>query len=130
MLRQRWIAAAIGLVALLAGRAPADLVAPTVTGGGGVLPNGSVVTIGEFATAAISGPLDDAEQGAVPCWFADCAGDVNGDAEVDLDDLAILLTNFGTPGGAERVDGDLDGDGDVDISDLAVLLTLFGTVCA
>lgn len=58
-----------------------------------------------------------------------CAGDVNDDRTVDLQDLAILLANFGMTGGATLEDGDLDGDGDVDLQDLADLLALFGTTC-
>ena len=58
-----------------------------------------------------------------------CAGDVNGDNKVDLQDLATLLSNFGTPSGATLQDGDLDGDGDVDLQDLANLLSAFGTNC-
>lgn len=53
-------------------------------------------------------------------------GDVDGDGDVDLTDLAFLLTNFGLQSGATRGQGDLDGDGDVDLVDLATLLTNFG----
>ncbi|MFN0135392.1 MAG: hypothetical protein ACKVS9_04655 [Phycisphaerae bacterium] len=58
-----------------------------------------------------------------------CPGDVDSDNDVDLTDLATLLTNFGTPSGMTRAQGDLDGDGDVDLSDLAALLANFGRTC-
>lgn len=58
-----------------------------------------------------------------------CPGDLNGDGEVGLTDLATLLSNFGTPSGATAEMGDLDGDGDVDLSDLATLLANFGATC-
>lgn len=58
-----------------------------------------------------------------------CPGDLNGDGEVGLADLAALLAHFGVPDGATFEDGDLDGDGDVDISDLAILLANFGATC-
>lgn len=58
-----------------------------------------------------------------------CPGDLNGDNTVDLTDLSILLSHFGTAGGAGLSDGDLTGDGAVDLSDLAALLAGFGTVC-
>ncbi len=54
-------------------------------------------------------------------------GDVNGDCVVDLTDLAILLSEYGTSGGG--VQADLDGDGDVDLSDLAIMLAVYGTFC-
>lgn len=57
---------------------------------------------------------------------------VGGDCDVDITDLATLLSNFGTASGALRRDGDIDplaGDGDVDITDLAEMLADFGAVC-
>ena len=59
-----------------------------------------------------------------------CPGDLDGDGGVGLSDLATLLSNFGTPAGANPEDGDLDGDGDVDLSDLANLLSNFGSICS
>jgi len=59
----------------------------------------------------------------------DCPGDLDGDLDIDLEDLTVLLSNFGTPSGATREDGDVDGDGDVDLSDLTVLLAAYGTMC-
>ena len=58
-----------------------------------------------------------------------CPGDLDGDLDVDLSDLAQLLAHYGTPSGATYEEGDLDGDGDVDLSDLAALLAVYGTVC-
>ena len=61
----------------------------------------------------------------VPQQGSGCAGDVDGDGDVDQADLGALLANFGqqVPPGTG---GDLDGDGDVDQSDLGVLLGDFG----
>lgn len=58
-----------------------------------------------------------------------CPGDLDGDGAVGLQDLAIVLSNFGIPGGATSEQGDLDADGDVDLQDLAVLLANFGDLC-
>jgi hypothetical protein len=58
-----------------------------------------------------------------------CFGDLDGDNDVDLSDLAQLLANYGTTNGAAYEDGDLDEDGDVDLSDLAALLAVYGTTC-
>ena len=44
-------------------------------------------------------------------------GDLNGDGQVDLIDLSILLSSYGADAG-----GDLDGDGATTIRDLAILL--------
>ena len=58
-----------------------------------------------------------------------CYGDLDGDNDIDLADLAQLLSNYGTPSGAVYEDGDLDADGDVDLADLAALLAVYGTTC-
>ena len=58
-----------------------------------------------------------------------CPGDLDGDGDVDLTDLATLLSNYGMTSGATYEDGDLDGDEDVDLSDLAALLAVYGTTC-
>ncbi len=52
-------------------------------------------------------------------------GDLDGDDDVDLSDLAALLGNFGLTG-VTPADGDLDADGDVDLTDLSTLLGNFG----
>lgn len=49
-------------------------------------------------------------------------GDLDGDADVDLNDLGALATYYG--GGAG---GDCDGDGDTDLADLGLLSTYYGT---
>jgi len=54
-------------------------------------------------------------------------GDLDGDADVDMSDLAILLAHYGMTQGATYWMGDINGDGDVDLSDLAWLLSNYGT---
>lgn len=57
------------------------------------------------------------------------AGDLNYDDDVDLQDLATMLANFGRPDAQSIEDGDIDGNGKVDLQDLALLLASFGTTC-
>jgi hypothetical protein len=52
------------------------------------------------------------------------AGDFDGDGDVDLSDLAFLLSDYGCAGG--DCPGDIDGDGDTDLADLAILLANYG----
>ena len=56
-----------------------------------------------------------------------CGGDLDGDGDVDLSDLAQLLSHYGATSGATHADGDVDGDGDVDLADLAALLSSYGS---
>lgn len=99
---------------------------------------GIVVTYGLQAAVDISpdgrtiagmgyGP-DDHQQPWLARLGAKCPGDVNLDRQIDLDDLSVILANFGLfP--AERQHGDLDLDRDVDLSDLAFVLSGFGLQC-
>jgi len=57
-----------------------------------------------------------------------CLGDLDGNGTVELDDLSILLHNFGSTS-ATPDQGDLDGDGRVVLADLALLLWAFGNTC-
>ena len=52
-------------------------------------------------------------------------GDANQDGKVDVNDLTIVLSNFGRTG-MTWSQGDFIGDGKVDINDLTILLTNFG----
>jgi len=53
-------------------------------------------------------------------------GDFTLDGDVDLDDLTILGTHYGSTGGETWATGDLDGDGDVDLDDLTILGSHYG----
>lgn len=101
----------------------ADFVAPTATVQ--MRFNASDQNIDSNVEAA----LDDFHVFTASCEGGGCAGDLDGDHSVNIADLAILLANFGTAGGATPNMGDSDGDGDVDLTDLAALLNRFGSGC-
>ncbi len=49
-------------------------------------------------------------------------GDLDGDGDVDFQDMVLLLASFNRDDG-----GDLDGDGDTDFDDLVILLANYGS---
>ncbi|MBN2294469.1 MAG: SUMF1/EgtB/PvdO family nonheme iron enzyme [Pirellulales bacterium] len=53
-------------------------------------------------------------------------GDATGDGKVDVSDLGVLASNYGTTSGAEWDEGDFTGEGAVDVSDLGVLASHYG----
>lgn len=53
-----------------------------------------------------------------------CDGDLNGDRQIDLSDLALMLSSFGA-----NQEGDIDADGATGLTDLAILLSRFGSTC-
>jgi hypothetical protein len=59
----------------------------------------------------------------------DCPGDLDCDNDVNINDLADLLSNYGLTAGATYAQGDLDDDGDVELDDLGALLGVYGTGC-
>jgi hypothetical protein len=79
------------------------------------VPMGSPLTVAPGTTGYVSASVTN----PVP-------GDLDGDGDVDLSDLAQLLSHYGMTSGAQYEDGDIDGDGDVDLSDLGALLANYG----
>lgn len=62
------------------------------------------------------------------CTEPGCDGpDLNRDCLVDLADLSLLLSHFGSPG--DPNDGDIDGDGGVNLADLGIILQAYGRDC-
>ena len=53
-------------------------------------------------------------------------GDANLDGRVNVNDLTIVLANFGQTAGVTWATGDFIGDGRVNVNDLTILLSHFG----
>ena len=68
------------------------------------------------------------DMGAYEFQGETCFGDLDGDDDIDLSDLAVLLPNYGHTG-TVYTDGDLDRDEDVDLEDLSALLSVYRTTC-
>ncbi|MHB1033640.1 MAG: dockerin type I repeat-containing protein [Pirellulales bacterium] len=54
------------------------------------------------------------------------SGDTDKDGNVDIFDVAVIQTKYGTTTGATWADGDFDGNGTVDIFDVALLQVQYG----
>lgn len=91
----------------------------------GVSTNTDSVT-GEWYPAPEQGAVATLTVTGTPAGGA--VGDVDGDGDVDITDLAMLLTSFGacTGDAAYLADADFDSSGCVDLGDLAALLGNFG----
>lgn len=72
---------------------------------------------------AITGTLDFARVGV---GYQICPGDIDDDLDVDLTDLSLLLSVYGSVGSNPA---DLDCDDDVDLTDLSMLLAHYGGNC-
>ena len=51
----------------------------------------------------------------------DCIADANGDGEVGVDDVLMVLSDFGSAG-----EGDVNGDGIVDVNDILLVISAWG----
>ncbi|MCK4872252.1 MAG: exo-alpha-sialidase [Phycisphaerales bacterium] len=87
------------------------------------IPDECELAAGTAADGNGNGILDE-------CEF-DCPGDVDGDRDVDQNDLGVLLASYDLmPGDLHYNEGaDIDADGDVDQSDLGILLANYGITC-
>jgi hypothetical protein len=74
----------------------------------------------------LNGELADTNDNGVPdvCEQTPCPGDIATDGVVNGVDLAAVLNNWGTTGGA--LGADANGDGVVDGADLALVLNSWG----
>lgn len=75
----------------------------------------------------VEAAIDDFEIREIECQEPPCPGDLNGDRTVDLNDLTILLGDFGCSG--PSCAADLNASGSTDLNDLTMLLAYFGATC-
>ena len=88
---------------------------------------GDTITI---ANGSVATPANwkDITPATVTVTSATKPGDINGDGDVNLIDLNILLGLFGKSGAnVTNPNADINGDGDVNLVDLNLLLGKFGT---
>jgi glucose/arabinose dehydrogenase len=116
-----------GVPALIAANEGAELLAGYVAPGRRVfvfLEDSSFLDATADGRMLLRRSVDWAKNAAPPA----CVGDVDGDRDVDLQDLTFLLGHFGDNDAAPE-DGDVNQDGNVDLQDLAILLARFGIAC-
>jgi hypothetical protein len=109
---------------------PSDLGDARIDQHDGSVVFGGGVAINDRADVAFNAALTPPDDNQIE-WgsgmyiaFAGVPGDLDGDGDVDLDDLTLLLQDFGCRGVCV---GDIDGDGNTDLDDLTILLQNFGT---
>ena len=93
-------------------------------GGGSGFFNGTIDEVAIYGSA-ISASEVQAHYTLGTAGAATLLGDANLDGKVDINDLTIVLTNYGRAGMVWS-QGDFNSDGKVDINDLTIVLTNFG----
>ncbi len=97
-----------------------------------------VVLLPEYGLYSVTAVYDDIIPGlnivddlGIATVQIDCLGDVDGDGDTDLSDLAVLLGAYGACVGDSNYNpaADFDDSGCIDLSDLATLLGDYGCAC-
>ena len=84
---------------------------------------GDFTNDGTYANFTAPAALDNS--GYAISGFRTIPGDANLDGRVNINDLTIVLSNFGRTAGSSWSQGDFNGDGRVDVNDLTILLSNF-----
>lgn len=83
-----------------------------------------MIATDEGADSTVEAALDAFNIARTSCGTEDCPGNVDDNDQVDIEDLLLVLREFGS-----STEGDADGDGDTDIEDLLLVLREFGNTC-
>lgn len=75
-----------------------------------------------------NGDSADVNANGIPDECEDCSEDVNGDGVINVIDLVLVITNFGSTN-PDPPAADVNGDGIVNVVDLLAVLTNFGFLC-
>lgn len=84
---------------------------------------------GDAMTYRVDSPNGPSITSTITLEYFPCIGDLDDNEIIDVTDLAILLSNFGSGTLYPFLDGDVDGDGIVTLNDLSLLLSQFGANC-
>ena len=109
----------------------------TFTGASATLSNGTSGPISTFSYDSFVMSATSSGLGATPSPLDPTGtsftiattwpGDVNSDGRVDINDLTIVLANYGKSSSMWWATGDMTGDGTVDINDLTLVLASYDT---
>jgi hypothetical protein len=80
-------------------------------------------------TFRVDSPNGSSAVTTVNIEYYPCPGDIDESGLVEVSDLALLLSKFGSGVPYTYLDGDIDGDRIVTLGDLALLLSSFGDPC-
>ena len=72
-------------------------------------------------------PVPETAFSHMPSIVLTVPGDANYDGKVDINDLTVVLADFGRTSGMSWSTGDFTGDGKVDVNDLTIVLSHFGS---
>lgn len=93
-----------------------------------VTPNPGALGTDAF-TFRVDSPNGSSAVTTVNIEYFPCPGDIDESGLVEVADLALLLSKFGSGVLYSYMDGDIDGDRIVTLGDLALLLSSFGDPC-
>lgn len=132
--RHGWRAVVATLVlAAAASGATAQVLTPVISSGGGVLDDGSITVLGEFAAGTTGVGGERVEQGAVPCWTnqAITPGDLNCDGVTNNFDITPFVLALADPAAYAAMypdcpilNADVNGDGLVNNFDIDAFVAL------